>query len=81
MSGLFNFLRFWLITGASIFLTYIVPSPNFLTSSFASKQWWIPLLIKFIVIEIALLIIIPKKRKKGVEQGSNVDLPQDLTGQ
>lgn len=66
MAGIINFVRFLLITGASLFLAYVVPSPNFLASSFAYDQWWIPLLIKLILIEIALLIIIPKKRKKTV---------------
>ena len=66
MAGSINFVRFLLITGASLFLAYVVPSPNFLASSFTYDQWWIPLLIKLILIEIALLIIIPKKRKKTV---------------
>jgi hypothetical protein len=57
-------MRFWLITAASLFLAYVVPSPNFLASSFAYEQWWIPLLIKLIMIEVALLIIIPRKRKR-----------------
>lgn len=63
MTGIINFIRFCTITGASLFLAYVVPSPSFLLNSFASKQWWIPLLIKLIAIEIALLIIIPKRRK------------------
>jgi uncharacterized membrane protein YhhN len=64
MTGIINFLRFLAITAASFFIAYIVPSPAFLASSFAREQWWIPLLLKLIVIEIALLILIPKKRKK-----------------
>ena len=63
MAGIINF-KFLLITGASLFLAYVVPSPNFLASSFAYDQWWIPLLIKLISIEIVLLFIFRKKRKK-----------------
>ena len=66
MAASVNFIRFLLITGAALFLAYVVPSPSFLASSFAYDKWWIPLLIKLIVIEVALLIIIPKKRKVTV---------------
>jgi hypothetical protein len=64
MDGVINFLRFTIITGVSLYLAYIGPTPGFLTN-ISLEQWWIPFLLKFYVLEIVLLSIIPRKRRKA----------------